>query len=400
MFLLEDSLHHPCDDHGGEREPVAVWGRMWQNRGMSAQAEERIQILMLGPALDVRGGVSVVENLILVHALADVHIRHIATMRDGSAWRKLFVFLSASVCFVFLLLTKRVDLVHIHFSSRASTWRKSLLATLTRIASKPYILHAHGGEFRDFYSRQPCLLQWWITRMLRGSQRLVTLSEEWRQYYQHTFRLSPKHIVVLPNPVILPPELPHRNHRSTITLLFLGRMGHKKGAMRVVQAVHALPEGVRAKVQVVLAGDGDVDSVRRAADALGLERQVTVMDWVTAEQRNALLASADVLVLPSLNEGLPMSVLEAMSWGLPVIASPVGGIPEIVKDGSNGLLVPPTDISAIAEAIRRLVEDEPLRLQMGKNARTSVEGLDISCYWQNLRTMYQSVLSWGEPCTP
>lgn len=354
---------------------------------------------MLGPALDVRGGVSAVENLILSHAPADVHIHHIATMRDGSAWRKLFVFLSAAVCLVFLLLTKRVDLVHIHFSSRASTWRKSLLATLTRIAGKPYILHAHGGEFRDFYSRQPRLLRWWITQMLRGSRRLVTLSEGWRQYYQHTFRLPLKQIAVLLNPVSLPPELPHRNHRSTVTLLYLGRMGHLKGAMRAVQAVHALPEWVRARVQMVLAGDGDVDSVRRAVDVLGLERQVTVMDWVTAEQRSALLASADVFVLPSLNEGLPMSVLEAMSWGLPVIASPVGGIPEIVKDGSNGLLVPPTDISAIAEAIRRLVEDRSLRLQMGKNARTSVEGLDISFYWQNLRSVYQSVLSGDERCT-
>lgn len=354
---------------------------------------------MLGPALDVRGGVSSVERLILAHAPADVHIRHIATMRDGSQWRKLFVFLSAVARLIVLLLTKRVDLVHIHFSSRASTWRKSLLATLAHIAGKPVILHAHGGEFRDFYSRQARLLQRWITRMLRGSQRLVTLSEKWKRYYQHTFRLPPEHIVVLPNPVILPADLPHRSHRSTVTLLFLGRMGHNKGAMRVVQAVHSLPEEVRAKTLLVLAGDGDVDSVRRAVDALGLERQVTVMDWVTAEQRDALLAGADIFVLPSLNEGLPMSVLEAMSWGLPVIASPVGGIPEVVKDGYNGLFVPPTDISAISAAIHRLVEDEPLRLQMGKNARASVEGLDISRYWQNLRSLYQSVLSGDERCT-
>lgn len=354
---------------------------------------------MLGPALDVRGGVSSVERLILAHAPADVHIHHIATMREGGRWLKLFAFLSAAAHLVVLLLTKRVRLVHIHFSSRASTWRKSLLAMLAHIAGKPVILHAHGGEFRDFYSRQLRLLQRWITRMLRTSRRLVTLSEEWKQYYQHTFRLPPERVAVLPNPVLLPAELPNRSHRSTVTLLFLGRMGHIKGAMRVVQAVRILPEEVRARVQIVLAGDGDVDSVRREANNLGLGKQTTVLRWVTAEQRDALLAGADVLVLPSLNEGLPMSVLEAMSWGLPVIASPVGGIPEVVKDGYNGLLVPATDIPTISAAIQRLVEDEPLRLQMGKNARTSVEELDISRYWQNLRSLYQSVLSGDERCT-
>lgn len=354
---------------------------------------------MLGPALDVRGGVSAVERLILAHAPVDVRIHHVATMCDGSTWRKLFVFLSAIVRLMFLLLTRRVDLVHIHFASRASTWRKSLLALFVRMAGKPYILHAHGGGFRDFYACQPRLLRWWIARMLRGSQQLLTLSEGWREYYLHTFGLPRERTVVLPNPVCLPAEPPHRSHRSTVTLLFLGRMGHIKGSMRVVQAVRILPEEVRAVTQLILAGDGDVDSVRRAVGELGLERQVMVMDWVTAEQRNALLANADLLVLPSLNEGLPMSVLEAMSWGLPVIASPVGGIPDVVQDGYNGLLVSPTDIPVIAAAIRRLVEDEPLRLQMGKNARASVEGLDISCYWQKLRSVYESVLSREGRCT-
>jgi len=87
-----------------------------------------------------------------------------------------------------------------------------------------------------------------------------------------------------------------------------------------------------------------------------------------------------------------MSILEAMSWGLPVITSPVGGIPEFVQDGFNGLLVPPTDIPAIAQAMQRLIEDEELRLQMGANARASVEPLDIASYWQQLLEVYRAVL--------
>lgn len=91
-----------------------------------------------------------------------------------------------------------------------------------------------------------------------------------------------------------------------------------------------------------------------------------------------------------------MSILEAMSWGLPVITTPVGGIPEFVHSEVNGLLVPPMDVPALASAIQRLIEDEHLRLQMGVNARASVEHLDIHCYWQQLIEVYRAVLQGNE----
>lgn len=92
-----------------------------------------------------------------------------------------------------------------------------------------------------------------------------------------------------------------------------------------------------------------------------------------------------------------MSVLEAMSWGIPAVTSPVGGIPEVVQDGFNGFLVPPEDIPALANALQRLIEDEPLRLQMGASARASVEHLDIRRYWEKLEGIYRAVLSEGKP---
>lgn len=366
---------------------------MWQNRGMSAQEKQAICVVVLGPALDVRGGVSSVENLILTHVPAGVQTRHIPTMRDGSALRKAVVFFFALFRFIWTLAAWRTDLVHIHFSSRASTWRKLILTTIARLFRKPYILHAHGGEFCKFYARQYRPLRWCILWMLRGCRRLIVLSEAWRKSYLSIVQLPPERIVVLANPVELPASVPNRSRRSTTTLLFLGRMGNNKGSARVVQAVAALPETVRGRVHLVLAGDGDVEDVRRQVRECGLEGQATVLDWVNPEQRDTLLANADLLVLPSLHEGLPMSVLEAMSWGLPVVASPVGGIPEVVQDGFNGVLVPPTDIAAIAQALHELIENEPLRLQLGANARTSVEHLHITCYWERLRQVYESVLS-------
>lgn len=360
---------------------------------MDASEGQPIRVLMVGPALDVRGGVSAVGRLIVAHAPPQVQVLHIATMRDGSQWRKLLVFLLALPRFALSLLWWRPHLVHIHFSSRASTWRKLLLATIARLLAKPYILHAHGSEFREFFSAQSPRRQQRIAHGLRGSARLIVLSHSWKQYYQSISALPEERILVLPNPIELPAHVPERRNRKGVTLLFLGRMGERKGPLRVVQAFHQLPAQVAARARVVLAGDGEVERVREEVNQLGLNQQISVMDWVDARQREMLLTNADIYILPSLNEGLPMSILEAMSWGLPVITSPVGGIPEFVQDGFNGFLVPPTDIHAIAQAMQRLIEDEELRLRMGANARASVEPLDIRNYWQQLLEVYRAVLS-------
>lgn len=354
---------------------------------------EPIHVLMVGPALEVRGGVSSLENLIFQYKPSGVDLVLLPTMHDTSNVRKIAFFALALLRLAGILFSHKVDLLHVHFSIRASVLRKIVVTAFARACGKPYILHAHGAEFHEYFPTQSPLLQKHIIRMLHGARRLLVLSSSWQQYYLDTFKLPENKTVVLPNAIELPATLPNRAHRDTVTLSFLGRMEERKGHLRVLHALRSLPEDVLQKVRLVMAGDGDVKGTRHEVSHLGLEKHVTVMDWVSAQQRNILLASADVFVLPSLNEGLPMSVLEAMSWGLPVITSPVGGIPEIVRDGFNGLLVPPTDIPALANAMQTLIEDEALRLQMGANARASVEHLDIRLYWEKLYDIYRSVLS-------
>jgi glycosyltransferase involved in cell wall biosynthesis len=325
------------------------------------------------------------------YAPANMNLWHVATMRDVGQVAKAWVFATAVVRFMRLL--PKADIIHLHFSIGASVWRKSILTAIARLFGTPCVLHAHGGEFHEFFPRLPSLLQRWIVRWLKGSQRLIVLSESWKRYYLLTFALPEEHVEILPNAIEWPAQVPHRVNKPTTSLLYLGRYQQSKGPLRLVNALRLLPDEVLTKTHLVMAGDGDVESVRREVSAHGLEQRVTVLDWVNAEQRNSLLAGADVFVLPSLNEGLPMSILEAMSWGIPVVTSPVGGIPEVVQDGFNGFLVPPEDIPALANALRRLIEDEPLRLQMGANARVSVEHLDIRRYWEKLEGIYRAVLS-------
>ncbi len=363
---------------------------------MTETSEYRpLHVLMLGPTLDVQGGVSAVERLIVEHVPDGIRLRLLPTSAQTGNLGKLLYFLHAYLRFLFALLTSRVDVVHMHFSIRASMWRKSLCVPLAKLFRKPVILHAHAGGFPAYMAALPAWQRRWFLNTLKRADALIVLSEGWREYYIEATGLHPERIVALPNPLRLPNTLPDRTGRGEVTLVFLGRMDENKGPVRILGAVFRLPDILRAKVRLLMAGDGAVQEVRQAAKALGLSSQAVIEDWVSPERRDWFLAAGDVFILPSKAEGMPMSLLEALAWGLPVVTSPVGGIPEVVKHGVSGFLVPPTDEEAIADAIGRLVQDERLRLRMGAAARATAADFDVARYWMRLERIYHETLQRG-----
>ena len=150
---------------------------------------------------------------------------------------------------------------------------------------------------------------------------------QWRDFYVDECELSPSQVVVLPNPVKVPSEVPERGGRDQVQFVHLGRLGTRKGAYDLVNAFGGLPEALRNRARLVLAGDGDVEGVRKLAAPFG--DRVEVRAWIDTHERDLLLRQSDVFVLPSRAEGLPMALLEAMACGLPSITSPVGGIPDV-----------------------------------------------------------------------
>lgn len=350
---------------------------------------------MFAPALELRGGMSSFVHLLLQFTPDSVEVQHVPTWSEGNALRRFAFFVVAVLRLLLLGVLRRADLVHLHFAKGGSVWRKFFLARVARVFRLPTLLHAHSGAFPDFYQLQSTWRRQWIAHTARSVSRLIVLSQQWKRYYQQTLGVSEEQIEVLPNPVQLPIALPDRSGKEVVTFVFLGKMDENKGVFRLIEAVSQLPSPIRQRARFILAGHGAVEVARRQANELNLP-EVAVLGWVEPDKREMLLAEGDVFVLPSLREGLPMSILEAMSWGLPVITTPVGGIPEFVHSAVNGLLVPPMDVPALASAIQRLIEDEHLRLQMGVNARASVEHLDIHCYWQQLIEVYRAVLQGNE----
>lgn len=318
-----------------------------------------------------RGGMrSVVEGYAEDGFLAAQDVRLVSSYVEAGFVRRQFVALRALVRVAALLATRSVELVHIHAAMKGSFWRKAVFAGLARSRGVPVLLHLHGSEMKDFYGRQPAWLKRTIVRQLTRATRVVVLSESWRAFVAE---IAPDaKPVVVPNYVRVP-ERPARGTGRPVTLLFLGLLGRRKGIFDLLEAF-ARAQAVHPDMRLVVGGNGEIEAATRHARDLGLADRVRFEGWVGPADKAALLDAADIYVLPSHNEGLPMSVLEAMAHGLPVVTTDVGGLPELVTDGVHGRMVRPGDIAALTAAILDLARDPEARRRMGDAGRARVQG--------------------------
>ena len=357
---------------------------------------KRLQIIMLGAGLDVMGGIASVEKLILEQGIPEINLKHIATLEDGSIIKKILVFKQALVNLVWTLYKEKVHLIHIHFSSRGSSFRTLILIVISLLFRKPIVLHAHGSGFDIFYSNLPLWIQQIINYLFCRCSRFITLSDSWKKYYVTNLGLEEEKVLVLPNPVKLPSKIQYLKDLNTedpnnINFLFLGRIGQRKGSFDLIKAFAHIPPQQRDQASLTMAGDGNVEQARNLVKDLELVDQITILNWVNSEERDALLAKSDVFVLPSYHEGLPMAIIEAMSFGLSVITTPVGGIPELISHGNNGLLVDPGNIQELSFAMQSLIKNENMRNSLGCQAKERVASLDIQKYCLSLMSVYQDV---------
>lgn len=140
-----------------------------------------------------------------------------------------------------------------------------------------------------------------------------------------------------------------------------------------------------------MAGDGDVEGVAAAARRAGIAHLIDFPGWIGPPTRAALLAGTDMLLLPSHQEGLPMAVLEGMAAGRLVITTPVGGIPEVITDGRNGLLVEPGAVAQLSEALERAIDDPELRRRLGAAAELASRDFDIEVWYERLGRIWADV---------
>lgn len=288
----------------------------------------------------------------------------------------------------------RIDLLHVHMSAYGSAVRKGVLILTGRLLGIPVIVHMHGSNFHKFYAALPSSCQTILKFILGQAQYVIVLGDNWRDSLIKDVCVAPQKIEVIFNGVPLPHcvKPPSIRRSGEIRIVFLGQIGARKGVPELTEALRS-PQLLSKCWTATIAGDGDVEEYRSVIRKIGLQERVKVPGWVDREVASDLLREADIFVLPSHFEAMPIAILEALAHGIAVIATPVGAIPEFLTDGVTAILVPPGAPDKLAEALVRLSDDAEERQRLATAGhRLFRERFDISVAADRILALYSSAM--------
>lgn len=269
------------------------------------------------------------------------------------------------------LLIKNSDLiVHIHGASYHSFYRKYFIFKICKWFSPKIIFHIHGGEFNKFYEKSSERVKNYIEDFISNADQIICLSPEWKIFFLENF--NPKKIDIVPN-IISYPTIQANKLNDTFNFLFLGRISENKGIWLLVDVIIDHKKMLSGKCKFFIGGNGEKDKLEELISKNDLGNVIEYIGWVSDEKKNNYFNKANAYILPSYSEGLPISVLEAMSYGLPILSTNVGGIPEVVKDNVNGYLIHSGNKKELIDKILYIVNNQKELPFLGKNSMKMVE---------------------------
>ena len=330
--------------------------------------ENKIKVLMIGPARNVKGGMTSVVNSYFEYGLdKKVDLKYIETVNDKNVISKLFKIIKGYI--EFRRNVKKFEIIHIHMASRRSTFRKGKYVKIAKKYNKRVILHIHGAEFKIFYNDECNANQKkYITNVLNLADKIIVLSEEWKEFFSNL--VNKDKIEVIYNAILIPENFDKNLDDEKI--LFLGRFGKRKGIYDLISVLEKLcikyPD-----LTLYAGGDGEVDNVKQIINEKNLEKNIKILGWVKGKEKENLLKESTFYILPSYNEGMPMSVIEGMAYKNVTITTNVGGIPKMITNMQNGVLINPGDTESLYKYLDKLLQDKELRIKLSENARKTTE---------------------------
>jgi glycosyltransferase involved in cell wall biosynthesis len=337
-----------------------------------------------------RGGVGAV---IEVYSQYYEVFKFIPTHKTGSSISKSFVFLVSLFKLTGKLIADRkIKIIHIHGASYGSFYRKFVVFLVSKyIFGKKVIYHMHGGGFQIFFNKSNFISKRLIKFLFAKSDTVICLSQSWIKYYGENFKT--KVLVELPNIIDYPVRRPVPSNGDLISFLFLGLVCKEKGIFDLVDVIARNKDKYRSRMKLLIGGNGEVKRLQDLIKENKIEDIVDFLGWITSEKKANVLNDSNIYILPSYHEGLPISILESMSYGKPVISTKVGGIPEIVRDKENGILIEPGNLAQIEKALDYFLEKPELIEKYGAVSEQIVQKYLPHSVLNELKMIYKSLLS-------
>jgi glycosyltransferase involved in cell wall biosynthesis len=353
--------------------------------------DPRMRLLFIAPTPPPPSGPEILTQAILdtghlqtafdlIHLRSNIHNSNSQKGRPG--WRAILRWLSLWMKALVYHVRFRPHATYTHLSQNVSGFiRDASFIWQARCLGSQVILHFQGGNFRHFYRQQSAGMQGFIRSTLRHASRLIVLSQRLEKDFDDL--IDSNRIQAVWNGIHIPAVF-YRPSTPTVTVLSLGVKSISKGTAIGVEAAHRVVDDFHS-ARFIFAGETIHLEKNIRVDEKGQEipqGQLPTtsphphIQWkgpAYGSDKERLFKDADIFILPSFSEGFPMVVLEAMSYSLPLIVTPVGALPDVLKEGENALFVEPGSVDDLDKALRRLIESSELRLRMGQANRRLVE---------------------------
>lgn len=347
------------------------------------------EVLYIGPDINGQGGIASVLKTYSEYLPA---FHYLPTNSRKGKLRGYFACLTTMMRIPFARMKGR-RLIHVHYASGKSWKRKQIIVRWSRIWGYKIAMHCHGGGFIQFSKEYGNKL---IAKALHKNDANIFLTSGFAKRFSEEFKLKNAFAV---NNIVARSKNIHSHstrfvdlNQGKTTLLYLGALTRNKGVQDLINAF-AKAYSKNKMLRLMIGGTGPLeDDIKALIKRHGLEKAVTLLGWITGFEKDRAFKHSDIFVLPSYIEGMPISILEAMADQIAVIATAVGGIPDLITDSVNGLLVEPGDIDGIAAAILKLVDSSDLCKEIINHGADTVTSYYPENVAESLRTIYEAIL--------
>jgi glycosyltransferase involved in cell wall biosynthesis len=333
---------------------------------------------------------AVIRGLLASPLAERYDVEMIVTYRSAQPRTRLFSFLGSLIALARWSLRRGPRIAHVHSAVRGSLYRKAVCVLVVRLARRPVLLHFHAGmgDIEAFVGRLGPVRRGLFRTSLRLATLVLAVSAETARMMERSFGLEG--IAVIPNavPPMAPDELAASESPGESVLYLGGFANPVKGGEPFLAAVEDTA-GEFPHTPFVLAGAGDPPG--SLVELAARRPNVSWAGWLGPEAKRRQLARCAVFVLPSLSEGLPVALLEAMAWGRAIVATRVGGVPEVVADGAQALLVPAGDSDALSGAMELLLRRPEERERLAAAARERAAAFNESEVCDRLDSLYREL---------
>lgn len=342
-----------------------------------------IKVLVISTSRKTRGGIT---SVVKAHETGEqwekYHCKWIQTHRDGNILRKIWYLFTSFLLYIILL--PFYDIVHIHIATTQSARRKKIFFYFAKWLNKKIIFHFHPSNEKFLFEPYNKKLYF---KLFSQANLILVLSEQWKTWVKEALGIT-KNVEVLYNPC---PLVNRRNDKRENYILFAGTIIPRKGYGDLIQAFAKIASKYK-DWKVVFAGNGEIDKAKNIAKNCGVSDQTIFLGWISGEKKEEIFQKASIYCLASDGEGFPMGVLDAWAYGIPCVVTPVGGIPDIIKNGVNGLIYSVGNTDELSSKLDLLISDKTLRENIVKESDKYVNNqFNISVINRKLGEIYSKL---------